>query len=53
MAGVNTDPQTLRNDRFELVAILRTLLKENIVLASVLKRGTISNCYVLNPAVFI
>lgn len=28
MAGVNTDPQTLRNDRFELVAILRTLLKE-------------------------
>lgn len=28
MAGVNTDLRTLRNDRFELVAILRTLLKE-------------------------
>ncbi|WP_029686498.1 hypothetical protein [Tatumella saanichensis] len=28
MTGLDTDPQTIKNDRFELVAILRTLLKE-------------------------
>lgn len=28
MTGLDTDSQTIKNDRFELVAILRTLLKE-------------------------